>query len=101
VSVRAISSNVRSIDRFGTLGVTAVAGRSKNRDRCRSGSEVASLILSYRLRVPLYSKSHIGANKARTPAAFQQSYVSALANNGAIGSVLQPFNLYVNAQIKI
>jgi hypothetical protein len=41
------------------------------------------------------------ANKARTPAAFQQSYLPALGNNGAIGSVLQPFNLYFNAQIKI
>jgi hypothetical protein len=41
------------------------------------------------------------ANKARTPAAFQQSYLPTLGNNGAIGGVLQPFNIYLNAQVKI
>lgn len=41
------------------------------------------------------------ANKARTPAAFQQSYSPTLGNNGAIGNVLQPFNIYFNAQVKI
>ncbi|HEY2475116.1 MAG TPA: TonB-dependent receptor [Candidatus Cybelea sp.] len=41
------------------------------------------------------------ANKARTPAAFQQSYLPNLGNNGAIGGVLQPFNIYFNAQVKI
>ena len=47
------------------------------------------------------SINDVAANKARTPAAFQQSYLPTLGNNGAIGSVLQPFNVYLNAQIKM
>ncbi len=41
------------------------------------------------------------ANKARTPAAFQQSYLPALANNGALGDVPRPFSVFFNAQIRI
>jgi hypothetical protein len=39
------------------------------------------------------------ANKFTTP--FQQSYFPTFGNNGAIGSALPPFNLYVTAQIKL
>jgi len=41
------------------------------------------------------------ANKARTPAAFQQSYSASGSNNGAIGGAPQPINIYFNAQVKI
>jgi hypothetical protein len=39
------------------------------------------------------------ANKAHTP--YQQSYYPTIGNNGGIGGALQPFNLYLNAQVKI
>jgi hypothetical protein len=41
------------------------------------------------------------ANKARTPAAFQQSYLPSGLNNGAIGASVQPINVYFNAQVRI
>jgi hypothetical protein len=41
------------------------------------------------------------ANKARTPAAFQQSYLPSTLNNGAIGAFPPPFNVYLNASVKI
>jgi hypothetical protein len=41
------------------------------------------------------------ANKARTPAAFQQSYIPGAVNNGAIGAAVLPINLYFNATVKI
>ena len=41
------------------------------------------------------------ANGARTPAAFQQSYLPTGANNGAIGAAVQPINVYFNAQVRI
>jgi hypothetical protein len=39
------------------------------------------------------------ANKATTP--FTQSYAPTLGNNGGIGGALPPFNVYLNAQIRI
>ena len=39
------------------------------------------------------------ANKFHTP--YQQSYYPTIGNNGGIGGALQPFNLYINAQVKI
>jgi hypothetical protein len=39
------------------------------------------------------------ANKFTTP--FQQSYFPSTGNIGAIGSALPPFNIYLNAQIKL
>ena len=41
------------------------------------------------------------ANGARTPAAFQNSYLPTGANNGAIGAAVQPINVYFNAQVRI
>ncbi|MGA8324604.1 MAG: TonB-dependent receptor [Candidatus Cybelea sp.] len=41
------------------------------------------------------------ANKARTPSAFQQSYIPGAVNNGAIGAAVLPINLYFNATVKI
>ncbi len=41
------------------------------------------------------------ANKARTPAAFQQSYTPGLLSNGAIGAGVPPINIYFNAQVRI
>jgi hypothetical protein len=41
------------------------------------------------------------ANGARTPPAFQQSYIPVNSNNGAIGAGVQPINLYFNAQVRI
>lgn len=41
----------------------------------------------------------VAANKARTP--YQQSYYPTTGNNGAIGGTLQPFNFFINAQVKI
>jgi hypothetical protein len=43
----------------------------------------------------------VKANGARTPAAFQQSYLPSGINNGAIGAAVQPINVYVNATVKI
>jgi hypothetical protein len=43
----------------------------------------------------------LAANKARTPAAFQQSYLPSTLNNGAIGGFPPPFNVYLNASVKI
>jgi hypothetical protein len=39
------------------------------------------------------------ANGARTP--FTQSYMPSTANNNAVGSAVQPINVYFNAQVKI
>jgi hypothetical protein len=39
------------------------------------------------------------ANKVHTP--FQQSYFPVTGNNGGIGGALQPFNLYITAQMKL
>jgi hypothetical protein len=41
------------------------------------------------------------ANKARTPAAFQQSYMAGTANNAALGAFPPPFNLFINASVRI
>jgi hypothetical protein len=41
------------------------------------------------------------ANGARTPVAFQQSYIPATSNNAAIGTSGPPLNVYFNAQVRI
>jgi hypothetical protein len=46
----------------------------------------------------IYDKA---ANKVTSPAAFNQSYLPAALGNSALGASVPPFNLYLNAQIKI
>jgi Carboxypeptidase regulatory-like domain/TonB dependent receptor/TonB-dependent Receptor Plug Domain len=47
------------------------------------------------------SINDVAANKARTPAAFQQSYMPNTLINGALGAYPPPFNLFINAAVKI
>jgi hypothetical protein len=41
------------------------------------------------------------ANKARTPAAFQQPYLPTTGINSALGASVPPFNVYINASVRI